>query len=169
MLTVGLPAALEEAHEENMSILKNQYVYCDSIILTEFFIRARVMEFMPSKDMAQKFSDEYITAVINETIDAIPETKEYFVNMFYNRAMLYDSIMTTSKEPIKEIVNLASHIMHNEIDNNTYVEASNINFRYYGGILENAEIVAELGTLISCVYECTADTLNELRNLFNSI
>lgn len=168
MLTVGLPAALEEAREENMSILKNEYVYCDSIILTEFFIRTIVLEIVPSKDMAIKFSDEYITAVIKETIDTIPEVKEYFMNMFYNRAMLYDNIMMTTKEPIKEIVNLAAHIMHCEIDKNTYVEASNINFRYYGGMLENTEIVTELGILISCIYDCTTDTVNELRKSFNN-
>lgn len=89
LLTVGLPAAIADKSEEEMNIVKNQYVYCDAIIFTAFFIRANALEVLAhSREIAMKFSDRYIDAVIKETINTVPDIETLFEDMFYSRATL---------------------------------------------------------------------------------
>lgn len=164
LLTVGLPAAIADKSEEKMNIVKNQYAYCDAIIFSEFFIRANALELAPSREIAMKFSDRYVEAVIKETINTVPDTETFFADMFYSRATLYDSIVMNSKEPIVDVVEVLTHIIHKEIDDDSYVMTDDKNFRYFGGIFENLAIKTELVGLFRCINDVTEDTMKELKN-----
>ncbi len=164
LLTVGLPAAIADKSEEEMNIVKNQYAYCDAIIFSEFFIRANALELAPSREIAMKFSDRYVEAVIKETINTVPDTETFFADMFYSRATLYDSIVMNSKEPIVDVVEVLTHIIHKEIDDDSYVMTDDKNFRYFGGIFENLAIKTELVGLFRCINDVTEDTMKELKN-----
>lgn len=164
LLTVGLPAAIADKSEEKMNIVKNQYAYCDEIIFSEFFIRANALELAPSREIAMKFSDRYVEAVIKETINTVPDTETFFADMFYSRATLYDSIVMNSKEPIVDVVEVLTHIIHKEIDDDSYVMTDDKNFRYFGGIFENLAIKTELVGLFRCINDVTEDTMKELKN-----
>ena len=169
LLTVGLPAAIADKSEEEMNIVKNQYVYCDAIIFAEFFIRANALELAPSRDIAMKFSDRYIDAVIKETINTVPDTDTFFADMFYSRATLYDSIVMNSKEPIVDVVEVLTHIIHKEIDDNSYVKTDDKNFRYFGGIFENLAIKTELVGLFRCINDVTEDAMKELKEYMSTL
>lgn len=169
LLTVGLPAAIADKSEEEMNIVKNQYVYCDAIIFAEFFIRANALELAPSRDIAMKFSDRYIDAVIRETINTVPDTETFFADMFYSRATLYDSIVMNSKEPIVDVVEVLTHIIHKEIDDNSYVKTDDKNFRYFGGIFENLAIKTELVGLFRCINDVTEDAMKELKEYMSTL
>ena len=164
LLTVGLPAAIAEKSEEEMNIVKNQYAYCDAIIFAEFFIRANALELAPSREIAMKFSDSYIDAVIKETINTVPDTETFFADMFYSRASLYDGIVMTSKEPIMDVVEVLTHIIHKEIDDDNYVITDDRNYRYFGGIFENLAIKTELVSLFQRINDVTEDTMKELKD-----
>ena len=163
LLTVGLPAAIADKSEEEMHIVKNQYAYCDAIIFVEFFIRANALELAPSRDVAMKFSDRYIEAVVKETINTVPDTETFFADMFYSRATIYDSIVMNSKEPIVDVVEVLTHIIHKEIDDKSYVMTDDKNFRYFGGIFENLAIKTELVGLFRCINDVTEDTMKKLK------
>ena len=164
LLTVGLPAAIADKSEEEMNIVKNQYAYCDAIIFSEFFIRANALELAPSREIAMKFSDRYVEAVIKETINTVPDTETFFADMFYSRASLYDGIVMTSKEPIMDVVEVLTHIIHKEIDDDNYVITDDRNYRYFGGIFENLSIKTELVSLFQRINDVTEDTMKELKN-----
>ena len=169
LLTVGLPAAIADKSEEEMNIVKNQYTYCDAIIFAEFFIRANALELTPSREIAMKFSDSYIDAVIKETINTVPDTETFFADMFYSRATLYDGIVMNSKEPIMDVVEVLTHIIHKEIDDNSYVMTDDKNFRYFGGIFENLAIKTELVNLFQCINDVTEDTMKELKDYLKTL
>ena len=42
-----------------------------------------------------------------------------------------------SKDPIVDVIEVLTHIIHKEIDDNSYVMTDDKNFRYFGGIFEN--------------------------------
>ena len=169
LLTVGLPAAIAEKSEEEMNIVKNQYAYCDAIIFAEFFIRANALELAPSREIAMKFSDSYIDAVIKETINTVPDTETFFADMFYSRATLYDGIVMNSKEPIMDVVEVLTHIIHKEIDDDNYVITDDRNYRYFGGIFENLAIKTELVSLFQCINDVTEDTMKELKDYLKTL
>jgi hypothetical protein len=168
LLTVELPTSVAKNSQEKLNIVKNEYTYCEAIIFSEFFIRANVLDLLPSSDAALKFSDEYIAAVINGTIKLLPEVETFFANMFMSRATLYDKILLNSEKPTDEIIAVLSHIIHQESDENKYVEATEKTFRYFGGLLENLTIRAELVTLFGCIHSCSRETVDELKEYFNS-
>jgi len=169
LLTVGLPAAIADKREEEMNIVKNQYTYCDAIIFAEFFIRANVLELAPSREVAMKFSDSFIDAVIKETINTVPDTETFFADMFYSRATLYDSIVMNSKEPIMDVVEVLTHIIHKEIADDSYVMTDDKNFRYFGGIFENLAIKTELVSLFQYINDVTEDAMKELKDYLKTL
>ncbi len=169
MLTVGLPAALADKSEEEMNIVKNQFTYCEAVIFAEFFIRANALEVAPSRDVAMKFSDTYIEAVIKEATNTIPDTESFFADMFYERATLYDSIVMNSKDPIMDVVEVLTHIIHKEMVDGVYIPVDSKDFRYFGGIFENIAIKTELVSLFQCINDCTSDTMQELKEYLKSL
>lgn len=161
-LTVALPSIFSAESDEVVYITKNRFTLCDAIVFVECFIRANVLEIVQSQEIAQNFSDRYIEAVISETIDFDSDAKNFFVDMFYNRATVYDNIFVNSKEPVKDIITVLSHIIHEESDKDEYVTVKDKNHRYFGGITENLAVFAELCDLCVCVHEWTADIIKEL-------
>ena len=170
LLTASLPSIVAENSKEEPNFVKNNYTYCDAVIFAEFFVRANVLEIAPSQDVALKFSDKFITAVTNSLLEVLPEAKPFFVDMFYSRASLYDGIVLNSKEPpAHEVVEVLSHIIHKEVDENKYIEVTDKNFRYFGGIIENLAIRTELVALFECLHSCTKETMNELKEYMKSM
>jgi len=170
LLTASLPSIVAENSKEEPNFVKNNYTYCDAVIFAEFFVRANALEIAPSQDVALKFSDEYIVAVTNSILEVLPEAKNFFVDMFYSRANLYDGIVLNSKEPpIQEVVEVLSHIIHKEVDENKYIEVTDKNFRYFGGIIENLAIRTELVALFECLHSCTEETMDELKEYLKSM
>ena len=169
LLTISLPVIIADKSEEEINIVKNQYAFCDAIIFVEFFIRANALELAPSRDVAIKFSDAYIDAVIRETENAVPDAEPFFYDMFHRRARLYDSIVMNSKEPVMDVVEVLTHIIHEEIDNDKYVMTLDKNYRYFGGIFENLAIKTELVSLFQCIHDVTGDTLEELKNYLKTL
>lgn len=163
LLTIGLPAIIADNNEEESNILKNPYAYCEAVIFVEFFIRANALEVAPSKDIAMMFSDTYIEAVISEITNTLPDAEAFFADMFYARATLYDNIVMNSEEPIMDVVEVLTHIIHKELDDDTYITVDNKDFKYFGGIIENLAIKTELVTLFQCVNDCTAEAIQELK------
>lgn len=169
LLTVSLPSFIAENSEEEPIFIKNIYTHCEAIIFVEFFIRANALEIAPSQDKAIKFSDEYINIVINSTIELLPEAKPFFADMFYSRATLYDDIVINSKEPIIDVVEILTHIIHKEIDEETYIKTNDKNFRHFGGLFENLAIKTELVGLFKCINDCTTDAMKELKEHFKTL
>ena len=170
LITASLPSVVAENSKEKPNFVKNNYTYCDAVIFAEFFIRANALEIAPSQDVALKFSDEYIVAVTNSVLEVLPESKSFFVDMFYSRASLYDGIVLNSKEPpAHEVVEVLSHIIHKEVDENKYIEVADKNFRYFGGIIENLAIRTELVALFECLHSCTKETMDELKEYMKSM
>ena len=169
LLTASLPSFVAKNSKEEPNFTKNNYTYCDAVIFAEFFIRANALEVAPSQDVALKFSDEYIAAVTKSTIELLPEAKPFFADMFYSRATLYDNIVLNSKEPTHEVVEILSHIIHKEVDENEYVEVADKTFRYFGGIIENLAIRTELVALFECLHSCTKETMDELKEYLKSM
>ena len=169
LLTVSLPAAIANKLEKEMNIVKNQYTYCDTIIFLEFFIRANALELAPSRECAMKFSDIYIDKVIKETINTVQNAETFFTDLFYSRATLYDNIVMNSTEPIIDIVEVLTHIIHKEIDDNNYVITNDINYRYFGGIFENLAIKEELVNLFQCINDVTKDNMKELKDYMKTL
>ena len=167
--TIGLPAMVADKSDEELNIVKNRFAYCDAIIFVEFFIRANVLEIAPTKEIAMKFSDKYIEAVIKETIKTIPNTEKFFADMFYSRATLFDSILMNSDEPVMDIVEVLTHIIHKEIDDNSYVTVNDKSFKYFGGLLENLAIKSELVTLFQCIHDCTTDTMKKIEEYLKTL
>lgn len=167
--TIGLPAMVADKSDEELNIVKNRFAYCDAIIFVEFFIRANVLGIAPTKEIAMKFSDKYIEAVIKETIKTIPNTEEFFADMFYSRATLFDSILMNSDEPVMDIVEVLTHIIHKEIDDNSYVTMNDKSFKYFGGLLENLAIKSELVTLFQCIHDCTTDTMKKIEEYLKTL
>ena len=168
LLTVVVPAAIADKSEE-LKIVKNQYAYCDAIIFVEFFIRANALELAPSREAALKFSDTYIEAVIRETLSTVPDTESFFADMFYSRATLYDRIVMNSNEPIMDVVEILSHIIHKEIDDDNYVMTDDKNYRYFGGIFENLAIKTELVSLFQYINDVTEDAIKELEKYMKTL
>ena len=170
LLTASLPSVVAENSKEEPNFAKNNYTYCDAVIFAEFFVRANALEAAPSQEVALKFSDEYIVAVTKSVLEVLPEAKPFFVDMFYSRASLYDGIVLNSKEPpAHEVVEVLSHIIHKEVDENKYIEVTDKNFRYFGGIIENLAIRTELVALFECLHSCTKDTMDELKEYMKSM
>lgn len=169
LLTVVVPAAIADKSDEELNIVKNQYAYCDAIIFVEFFIRANALELALSRESALKFSDTYIEAVIKETINTVPDTESFFADMFYSRATLYDRIVMNSNEPIMDVVEVLSHIIHKEIDDDNYVMTDDKNYRYFGGIFENLAIKTELVSLFQYINDVTEDAMKELEKYMKTL
>lgn len=170
LLTASLPSIVAENSKEEPNFVKNNYTYCDAVIFAEFFVRANALEVAPSQEVALKFSDEYIVAVTKSILEVLPEAKTFFVDMFYSRASLYDGIVLNSKEPpAHEVVEVLSHIIHKEMVENKYIEVTDKNFRYFGGIIENLAIRTELVALFECLHSCTKETMDELKEHMKSM
>lgn len=169
LLTVGLPATVADKSKEEMNIAKNQYAYCDAIIFVEFFIRASILELAPSKEIAIKISDTYIDAVIKETLSMVPDTEDFFADMFYSRATLYDNIFMNANDPIMDVVELLTHIIHKEIDDDSFVKTDNKSYRYFGGIFENLTIKTELVSLFQCINASIEDIMMELKEYMKTL
>lgn len=167
--TIGLPAMVADKSDEELNIVKNRFAYCEAIIFVEFFIRANILEIAHTKDTAMVFSDKYIEAVIKETIKTIPNTEDFFADMFYSRAMLYDNILMNSDEPAMGIIEVLTHIIHKEIDDGSYVTVNDKNFKYFGGLLENLAIKSELVTLFQCIHDCTTDTMKKIEEYLKTL
>lgn len=168
LATVCLPSFIAENNEEKAIFTDNIYTYCEAIIFSGFFIRANAMKIMPSKEIALKFSDKYIAAVTNHAIKSLPETKNFFSDMFYSRVTLYDNIALNNTNHTHEVIEVLSHIIHKEVNENSYIEVTDKNFRYFGGVVENLAIKTDLVELFQGITDCTADTNEELKRYFKN-
>ena len=50
-----------------------------------------------------------------------------------------------------------------------YIEVTDKNFRYFGGIIENLAIRTELVALFECLHSCTKETMDELKEYMKSM
>ena len=64
---------------------------------------------------------------------------------------------------------MLTHIIHKELDDETYITVDNKDFRYFGGIFENLAIKTELVSLFQCINDCTADTMQELKEYLKTL